>query len=112
MSLDVFFEVMKASDDLGVSIVDEKHIQKYSFSEDIPVPKREMRLCRAADDTVPKLEVYVQKWDVGYHVILNSVPYDPKYHRNTGFPIQDDQVVDQLRSYLTDLIPKIDERTS
>jgi len=105
MSLDAFIEMIKESNDLGLSIFDEKHNRLRLFAEGEPIPKREMRLYRDEDDTIPKLEVYVQKWDLGYHVIVNSYPYDPKYHRNTGAPIEDAQVVDQIRSYLTDVIP-------
>lgn len=61
---------------------------------------------RKASGPVPALEVVVNRSEQGYHVIVNSVPYDQKYHRSTSSPIREEGVVDKIRIYLSEVIPQ------
>ncbi len=59
---------------------------------------------RKATGNMPPLEVVVNDYGrYGYHVIVNSVPYNQLYHRNTGSPIKEEEVVNQIEQYLNEV---------
>ena len=58
---------------------------------------------RRPTGSVPALEVVVDMSEYGYHVMVNSLPYDPKYHRSTGSPIRKEEVVEQMKVYLSEV---------
>jgi len=100
---DTFGELLMEAGKLGLTFSNKKESNIQDFSEPQKGIQNEMVFQRPADGTVPTLEIHVQRFELGCHVIVNSTPYDQKYHRNTGVPIEGDQVIDQLRTYLTEV---------
>ena len=61
------------------------------------------KFLRDPEANTPELEVVVDRAEDRYHVIVNSTPYDERYHRNTGSPIKRDQIIDQIKQYLREV---------
>lgn len=76
ISLDISKEDIKALDLQGGIAKNIQHPQS-----------RLLKFTRKASGTTPELEVVVDRFDLGYHVIVNSIPYDKEYHRNTTSPL-------------------------
>ncbi len=58
---------------------------------------------REPSGDIPALEVVVERSGSGHHVIVNTLPYDERYHRSTNSYIQREEVVDQIAQYLTEI---------
>ncbi len=89
--LQIFREVLQ----LGF---EEKPLEHHEEDEN------RLKFVRKPSDQVPTLEAVVDYSRFGYHVGINSIPYDTKYHRHTGSPIARELVVDQLKQYIAEVV--------